>query len=79
MGGHVRRNVDPETCRTYKQMREEAISKMEEVYLTDLENLSHGDIALACSYSDLSRARLYQLLKKHNRYFRKPRKKDMVS
>lgn len=79
MGGHVRRNLDPETCRTYKQMREEAISKMEEVYLTDLENLSHGDISQACSYSDLSRARLYQLLKKHNRYFRKPRKKDMVS
>ncbi|MGX9364710.1 sigma-54-dependent transcriptional regulator [Desulfoplanes sp. PS50] len=74
----VKRNLDPETCLTYKAMREYVISKMESVYLDDLEKLSEGDIASACSYSDLSRARLYQLLKKHGRYFNKPRKK-MVS
>jgi two-component system NtrC family response regulator len=74
----VKRNLNPETCLTYKAMREHVISRMEAVYLDDLEKLSDGDIASACSYSDLSRARLYQLLKKHGRYFNKPRRK-MVS
>ena len=62
---------DPHNFPTYKEKREEAVSTMEGLYLSDLETISQGNIADACRYSDLSRARLYQLLKKHGRYFRK--------
>ncbi|WP_462323640.1 sigma-54-dependent transcriptional regulator [Desulfoplanes sp.] len=68
------RNLDPTTFPTYKKKREEAVFNMEKGYLTDLENLSEGDIVQACEYSALSRARLYQLLKKHGRYFRRSKK-----
>ncbi|MDD2219202.1 MAG: sigma-54 dependent transcriptional regulator [Desulfoplanes sp.] len=63
--------IDPRTFPTYKEKREEAVSNMEEVYLSDLELISQGDIIAACKFSGLSRARLYQLLKKQGLYFRK--------
>ncbi len=62
---------DPHMFPTYKEKREEAVSIMEGLYLSDLEIIAQGNIVEACKYSGLSRARLYQLLKKHGRYFRK--------
>ncbi len=51
---------------TYKVMREKSVSEMEKQYLPDLMALTRGDIKEACRVSGLSRARLYELRRKHN-------------
>ncbi|WP_041915945.1 sigma-54-dependent transcriptional regulator [Pseudodesulfovibrio mercurii] len=49
-----------------KAARQEAVEAMEQVYLQRLVQLSDASIATACKLSGLSRARLYELLSKHN-------------
>jgi two-component system NtrC family response regulator len=47
------------------QFREEVLAAAEKRYLQDLMGLSQGDIQQACQVSQLSRGRLYALLKKY--------------
>jgi two-component system NtrC family response regulator len=49
-----------------KDARDAAITKLERQYLHDLMLLTKGNIKEACKVSGLSRARLYELLKKYN-------------
>lgn len=49
----------------FKQVREQAVSQLEHDYLEQLSRLSAGNITNACRLCGISRARLYQLLKKH--------------
>jgi two-component system NtrC family response regulator len=49
-----------------KTARQEAVEAMEQVYLQRLVQLSDASISTACKLSGLSRARLYELLSKHN-------------
>lgn len=49
-----------------KDAREKAMKHIEQQYLHDLMELVEGDIHKACLLSGLSRARLYELLKKYN-------------
>jgi two-component system NtrC family response regulator len=51
---------------TLKDYREDAILKSEKQYLAGLLKLTEGNIKEACRISDLSRPRLYALLKKFN-------------
>lgn len=46
-------------------VREQALSEAEKRYLQDLVRTANGDIPTACRIADLSRSRLYTLLKKH--------------
>lgn len=50
---------------TFKKAREMAVHMLENEYLEQLSKVSHGEIANACRLSGIARARLYQLLKKH--------------
>ncbi|WP_027182950.1 sigma-54-dependent transcriptional regulator [Desulfovibrio inopinatus] len=54
-----------ETFPTYKQMRETTIERTEHVYFKLLLKKCNNDLVKACSYSGLSRARIYEILKKH--------------
>ncbi len=56
----------PNQLPTLKDLREKSISEMERKYLQDLMALTRGNIKEACRVSGLSRARLYELRKKHN-------------
>ncbi len=49
-----------------KEMRNSVVAKAEKEYLRELMAITEGNIDLACRISDLRRARLYELLKKHN-------------
>jgi two-component system, NtrC family, response regulator len=49
-----------------KEIREETVSRMEADYLRELSKQCRGKVRKACEVSGLSRARLYELLKKHN-------------
>ncbi|NVM22392.1 MAG: sigma-54-dependent Fis family transcriptional regulator [Desulfobacterales bacterium] len=49
-----------------RDVRDAALSEVEQRYLQDLFSFTGGDIKQACEISGLSRARLYQLLKKYN-------------
>lgn len=49
-----------------KAARQEAVEAMEQAYLQRLVQLSEASISTACKLSGLSRARLYELLSKHN-------------
>jgi two-component system NtrC family response regulator len=49
-----------------KAARQEAVDAMEQAYLERLVQLSDASISKACKLSGLSRARLYELLSKHN-------------
>jgi two-component system, NtrC family, response regulator len=49
-----------------KEIREEIVSRMEADYLRELSKQCRGKVGKACEVSGLSRARLYELLKKHN-------------
>ncbi len=51
---------------TMKQVREIIISQMEASYLKELGKVCQGKIPRACRICGLSRARLYELLKKHD-------------
>lgn len=50
---------------TLREMRNYLYVKAESQYLQNLMNITEGNIDLACRISDLKRARLYELLKKH--------------
>jgi two-component system NtrC family response regulator len=49
-----------------KDARETAIARVEHQYLHDLMRITEGNIRAACRVSGLSRARLYELLKKYD-------------
>jgi len=49
----------------YKEMREEALNQIEENYLKKLMSTCNNNITEACRLSELSRSRLYSLLKKY--------------
>jgi len=51
---------------TYKEARRRIVDNMEKVYFDDLLAHTKKDIAKAIKVSGLSRARLYELLKKHS-------------
>lgn len=51
---------------TLRDFRQAAIAKAEKQYLQDLIALTQGHIKEACRISGIARARLYELLKKHN-------------
>ncbi len=50
---------------TYKDIREKTIHSMEKKYMDRLMLFTNGNIKEACKVSDLSRSRLYVLLKKY--------------
>lgn len=56
----------PENLPTLKDVRNQTVSSLELSYLTALAKISSGNIRKACSISGLSRARLYELFKKHD-------------
>jgi two-component system NtrC family response regulator len=51
---------------TLKELKESVFAREERQYLQELMTLTSGDIKEACIISGLGRARLYQLIKKHN-------------
>ena len=51
---------------TYKDFRVSVVVEAEKAYLQNLMAFTDGDMKKACRISNLSRARLYTLLKKHN-------------
>lgn len=55
----------PGNLGTLKQVRDQAVAKVEKEYLQDIMNLTGGSIQMACQLSDLSRGRLYALMKKY--------------
>lgn len=55
----------PDSLSSFREARREALESFERNYLTTLYDAVGGDIRLACSLSNLSRARLYELLRKH--------------
>ncbi|CCH50114.1 sigma-54-dependent transcriptional regulator [Pseudodesulfovibrio piezophilus] len=50
---------------TFKEVRKKVVSQLEAEYLLELVNRTAGDIKAACKVAGLSRARLYELLQKH--------------
>ena len=56
----------PETLPTLKEVRNQTVSSLELTYLTALAKVSSGNVRKACTISGLSRARLYELFKKHD-------------
>jgi two-component system NtrC family response regulator len=50
---------------TIKEDRERAIQVQEKQYLQNLLRMTGGDIKKCCETADLSRSRLYDLLKKY--------------
>ncbi len=57
---------DPENFPSLKVFRERVLGELERQYLRDLLLTAQNDVSTACKLSDLSRARLYALLKKHS-------------
>ena len=53
------------TLPSLKDVREEAVSEIEEQYLKELMRQTKADIKTACRVSGLSRSRLYALLKQY--------------
>ena len=51
---------------SYKECRRDVVDKMESRYLRSLLQYSSGNFKKACDVSGLSRARLYELFKKHS-------------
>ena len=58
--------LEPENLPTLKEVRNKTVSTLEISYLTTLARVSCGNVTKACSISGLSRARLYELFKKHD-------------
>lgn len=57
---------DFSTKMTLKQVREKAIEKQEKIYLSSLMKQHQGNIQACCKAADISRSRLYALLKKYD-------------
>ena len=51
---------------SYKECRQKVVESMERKYLRELMRHADSDFKKACKVSDLSRARLYELFKKHS-------------
>jgi len=51
---------------TYKERRREVVERMEGKYLREVLEYTNKDFKQACKVTGLSRARLYELLKKHS-------------
>lgn len=51
---------------TYKERRREVVDRMEGKYLREVLEYTNKDFKQACTVTGLSRARLYELLKKHS-------------
>jgi two-component system NtrC family response regulator len=49
----------------FRSFREQGIATLERQYMQDLMSFTNGNIEDACRLSDLSRSRLYGLMKKH--------------
>lgn len=65
--GNVRQSPDrSSSLPKLRDFRQAAIAKAENQYLHDLLSLTQGHIKEACCISGIARARLYELLKKHN-------------
>jgi two-component system NtrC family response regulator len=64
-GGHENGGL-----KKFRLLRRDALDSFEKDYIAKLSKQANGDIKLACELSGLSRARLYELLKKHNSLFR---------
>jgi two-component system NtrC family response regulator len=58
-------NDEGQTMMGWQEFRESAVRKMEKQYLQELMALSGDSIQRACEISQLSRSRLYELLKKY--------------
>lgn len=58
-------NAHPDALHSFREARREVLESFERAYLTMLYDTVRGDIRQACSLSNLSRARLYELLRKH--------------
>lgn len=56
----------PRELGTLKDVRGAAVARIERQYLMDLMAVTGGDIKKACQLSDLSRGRLYALMKKYD-------------
>ena len=50
----------------FRDARETVVNQLEKAYLQQLAEQCGSDVAGACERSGLSRARLYELLKKHS-------------
>jgi two-component system NtrC family response regulator len=55
-----------ETLKTIKEVRDQAVAKVEKAYLKDILVKTKGNTTLAIDASGLSRSRFYALLKKHD-------------
>jgi two-component system, NtrC family, response regulator len=62
--GNTREESSPQLP-SLAQIRSAAMDETERRYLTELLSLTHGDISEACRISQLSRSRLYALLKQY--------------
>jgi two-component system NtrC family response regulator len=62
--------LESDTFPTFKETRERVVAKMEANYLRELITFCEYDLPKACNISKLSRARLYELLKKHDIQFK---------
>jgi two-component system NtrC family response regulator len=57
---------------TFKEVRNMVVTQMEAEYLIELIKQTDGDLKKACKVADLSRARLYELLQKHEIDYKQP-------
>ncbi len=64
---------------TFKEARREAVGQLEADYLRELIEESGGNVKQACALSGLSRARLYELLKKHDLSLKSARPLDALT
>lgn len=62
--------TEVEELPTFKAVRQQIVAQMEAEYLLELVNRTEGDIKAACKIAGLSRARLYELLQKHEINYR---------
>ena len=61
-----------EALPTFKEVRNMVVTQMEAEYLIELIKQTDGDLKKACKVADLSRARLYELLQKHDIDYKQP-------
>lgn len=65
LGNAEGQTEEPTQLSKFRDFREIGIANLERQYLHDLMLFTKGDVKEACRISDLSRSRLYGLLKKH--------------
>lgn len=64
--------ADLEVLPTFKEVRNMVVNQMEAEYLIELIKQTDGDLKQACKVAGLSRARLYELLQKHEIDYKQP-------